>query len=78
MRLAVMILPLAVFVHLQAACAGPMTWSLIKKIAITESGLDTDAVHDNTTGRVISRPRTKRRPRLPAAWWRKAIRSTPA
>jgi type IV secretion system protein VirB1 len=56
MRLAVMILPLAVFVHLQAACAEPTTWSLIKKIAITESGLDTDAVHDNTTGQSYHPP----------------------
>lgn len=39
------------FERLRRACAPPVTWDLLRKIAETESRFDPLAIHDNTTGR---------------------------
>jgi len=44
------------FNKLQSACAPPVTWNLLHKIADKESGLNPLAIHDNTTGKSYSPP----------------------
>lgn len=53
-----MILPVSLVAHLAATCAPEAAPGTLTAVAATESGFDSFAIHDNTTG-LAWRPRTK-------------------